>query len=224
MKFRIFFFLIIIALSSNSYAQWWVDGGNVIWPHGNVDITNGDLTLTGDLTMTGAASITGDVTVSGDLSAHNITIDTSITLTGGKFKEWANLRVIGAASVNVNNVDYDWSIYRNDLDSSVAVIHWDSTGNAFLVSFGTVADLGYHIVLPTRTIALIKKSSTFTVSMAMVDHVVDVTYGDCIRYRFFDFASGQTQLTETEIDLAYFDIVADFVPNNLPEQQYVSSD
>ena len=38
MNFRIFFFLIIIALSSNSYAQWWVDGGNLIWPHGNVTI------------------------------------------------------------------------------------------------------------------------------------------------------------------------------------------
>jgi len=45
MNFRTFFFLIIIALSSNSYAQWWVDGGNVIWPHGDVKIPNGELTL-----------------------------------------------------------------------------------------------------------------------------------------------------------------------------------
>ena len=41
MNFRIFFFLIIVALSTNSHAQWWVDGGNVIWPHGNASVTKG---------------------------------------------------------------------------------------------------------------------------------------------------------------------------------------
>jgi len=43
MNFRTFFFLIVIALSSNSYAQWWVDGGNLIWPYGNVTISKGSL-------------------------------------------------------------------------------------------------------------------------------------------------------------------------------------
>lgn len=38
MNFKIFFFLIIIILSSNSHAQWLVDGGNLIWPYGNVSI------------------------------------------------------------------------------------------------------------------------------------------------------------------------------------------
>lgn len=41
MNFKIFFFLTIVALSSNSHAQWWVTGGNAIWPHGNVSVTNG---------------------------------------------------------------------------------------------------------------------------------------------------------------------------------------
>jgi len=43
MNLRVFFFLLLIALSSNSNAQWWVDGGNAIWPHGNVLITKGGL-------------------------------------------------------------------------------------------------------------------------------------------------------------------------------------
>lgn len=38
MLFRIFFLLIVLILSSNSNAQWWVDGGNLHWPYGNVSI------------------------------------------------------------------------------------------------------------------------------------------------------------------------------------------
>lgn len=36
MNFKIFFFLIIIVLSSYSHAQWLVDGGKLIWPNGPV--------------------------------------------------------------------------------------------------------------------------------------------------------------------------------------------
>ena len=50
MLFRTFFFLIILAFSSSSYCQWWVDGGNVIWPYGNVSITNGNLNVSGSIT------------------------------------------------------------------------------------------------------------------------------------------------------------------------------
>jgi len=46
MFFKVFFFLILIALSTNSYSQWWVDGGNLIWPHGDVTI-NKNLFLKG---------------------------------------------------------------------------------------------------------------------------------------------------------------------------------
>lgn len=41
MIFKIFFFLIVFLLSSFTHAQWWVTGGNAIWPHGNVSVTNG---------------------------------------------------------------------------------------------------------------------------------------------------------------------------------------
>jgi len=47
MLFRTFFFLIILAFSSSSYCQWWVDGGNLIWPYGNVSITKGTLNVGG---------------------------------------------------------------------------------------------------------------------------------------------------------------------------------
>ncbi len=50
MNFKIFFFLIIITISSNSHAQWWTSGGNLIWPYGDVSITNGDLNVSGAIT------------------------------------------------------------------------------------------------------------------------------------------------------------------------------
>ena len=39
-----------LLLSSTALSQWWVDGGNLIWPHGNVSITNGSLYLSSMLT------------------------------------------------------------------------------------------------------------------------------------------------------------------------------
>lgn len=45
---KLVFFFIFILLSSKSFCQWWVDGGNLIWPYGNVKITNGDLNVDGD--------------------------------------------------------------------------------------------------------------------------------------------------------------------------------
>jgi len=42
---RLIFVLIFISFSSNVFPQWLVDGGNLIWPYGDVTITNGHLTL-----------------------------------------------------------------------------------------------------------------------------------------------------------------------------------
>lgn len=38
MIFKIFSFLILVALTNTSQAQWWVTGGNLHWPYGNVSI------------------------------------------------------------------------------------------------------------------------------------------------------------------------------------------
>jgi hypothetical protein len=47
MIFKTFFFFLVIVFSSISHAQWWVDGGNLIWPYGNVSITKGTLNVGG---------------------------------------------------------------------------------------------------------------------------------------------------------------------------------
>ena len=42
---RLIFILIFISFSTTVFPQWLVDGGNLIWPYGNVKIPNGQLTL-----------------------------------------------------------------------------------------------------------------------------------------------------------------------------------
>ena len=63
MYFKIFFFLIIVALSSNSHAQWWVDGGNLIWPHGTIYILKG-LDVSGNTSISGTSTM-ANISVSG---------------------------------------------------------------------------------------------------------------------------------------------------------------
>jgi len=53
MIFKTFFFFLVIVFSSISHAQWWVDGGNLIWPYGNVSITKGTLDVSGELNVGG---------------------------------------------------------------------------------------------------------------------------------------------------------------------------
>jgi len=48
MIFKIFFFLIVFLLSSFTHAQWFVSGGNVSWPYGNMFV-KGHSTLNGSL-------------------------------------------------------------------------------------------------------------------------------------------------------------------------------
>jgi len=46
------FFLITLysLLGTSASAQWWVSGGNLIWPHGNVSITKGNLSVSNSFT------------------------------------------------------------------------------------------------------------------------------------------------------------------------------
>ncbi len=63
---KILFFLLIVALSSNSHAQWWTSGGNLIWPYGDVSITKGSLNVGGSLNVTGRSTFLNDVIVSNE--------------------------------------------------------------------------------------------------------------------------------------------------------------
>ena len=48
---RLIFILIFISFSSTSFPQWLVDGGNLIWPYGNISIPHGTLTVDSTLNV-----------------------------------------------------------------------------------------------------------------------------------------------------------------------------
>lgn len=45
MRKFIFLLTIYFLLTTSSYSQWWSDGGNLLWPYGNVLITKGKLSV-----------------------------------------------------------------------------------------------------------------------------------------------------------------------------------
>jgi len=51
-KIFILSFIVSLFFVSQSYSQWWVDGGNLIWPYGDVTISN-DLAVNGTITNDG---------------------------------------------------------------------------------------------------------------------------------------------------------------------------
>lgn len=67
MIFKIFSFFILLALTNPSHAQWWVDGGNLIWPYGNVKIAK-------DLTVSGEVTFDSNLTVNGTASFNSATV------------------------------------------------------------------------------------------------------------------------------------------------------
>lgn len=95
-KLFILSFLFSLLFVSQSNAQWWVQGGNLIWPYGTVTVKDsfsvgGNVSITGDLTSANISvngSLTAaDITASGNLTADNITAGSNIsfaTLNGVK--------------------------------------------------------------------------------------------------------------------------------------------
>ena len=66
---KIFLSLLIVhctLLIGTASAQWWVSGGNLLWPYGTVSATDsfsvgGNASIAGDLSVTGDFSVTGEI-------------------------------------------------------------------------------------------------------------------------------------------------------------------
>jgi hypothetical protein len=71
MIFKIFLFLTVFMLSSFTHAQWWVSGGNLLWPYGNVEIAK-DLTVNGETNLDSNVSVSGDLEVSGAFTENGV--------------------------------------------------------------------------------------------------------------------------------------------------------
>lgn len=69
MKKFLLFSILTLSLTLNlligsASAQWWVRGGNLLWPYGNVEIAK-DLTVSGETTLDSNVTVNGDLDVSG---------------------------------------------------------------------------------------------------------------------------------------------------------------
>ncbi|MBV6421209.1 MAG: hypothetical protein DAHOPDDO_02483 [Ignavibacteriaceae bacterium] len=76
MKSFFLFSILTLALTLNlligsANAQWWVRGGNLLWPYGNVEIAK-DLTVSGVTTLDSNVSVGGDLEVSGSVTENGI--------------------------------------------------------------------------------------------------------------------------------------------------------
>jgi hypothetical protein len=116
MKRIIFLLTFFSILSTSSYAQWWVDGGNLLWPYGDVSIMK-NLNVNG--TVNGAKSYlflfthdggTGNPTVVdlfNNIGSHASWVRTGVgvfrtTFTGLTFD---NNKVFNTRSVTIDNGD-----------------------------------------------------------------------------------------------------------------------
>jgi len=101
-------FLLSFLVSPLSYSQWWVSGGNLLWTHGNVSITNGALNLTGDLGLSGNLNFSGN---------RNLSITSSLTL---KDQNGNNIGLItGAAGFGLSISLGDYTGYSNNVYLSI---------------------------------------------------------------------------------------------------------
>ncbi len=107
MIFKTLFFVIIITLTSNSYCQWWVSGGNILWPYGDVSITKGNLSVSGNI--------------------HSDSI-----ITSSKFQH-----IILRFSKNGDDQEFSLTVYRNDTNTSVDTVYWSggTYGTNYFIEF-----------------------------------------------------------------------------------------
>ena len=113
MKKILLFSILTLTLTLNLFigtasAQWWVRGGNLLWPYGNVEIAK-DLTVHGETNLDSNVTISGDLTVAGDFTENgikefsafivwNLNSDPTVTIlknTTGSTFTWDNVDDLG---------------------------------------------------------------------------------------------------------------------------------
>ncbi|MBE0572989.1 MAG: hypothetical protein IH618_15710 [Ignavibacteriaceae bacterium] len=140
----LFLFLILNCsfLIGTANAQWWVRGGNLLWPYGNVDIAK-DLTVSGETTLDSNTTIDGNLDVTGDF-----------TLTG-------DLVVTGNISENGIKEYIAHIVWNTNSDPTVTEIK-NTTGDTF--TWDNVSDVGERIDI-TATGSVFSENKTSFVSI-----------------------------------------------------------
>ncbi len=117
MIFKIFSFLILLVLTNTSQAQWWVDGGNLIWPYGNVKIAK-DLTVGGIASFDSTVNYDDSVNYGESVSFEGTTYFSSLPRNSAckEYIAFIDFQTLDNPSVNVifNTIDPDGITVTND--------------------------------------------------------------------------------------------------------------
>ena len=88
-------------LNTSANAQWWVSGGNLIWPHGNVSITKGSL---------GVDSV---VSKNGNLTLKDLSRSSSIGLSSTHINLSTDSTQFSGGDLYFNNSNNIWLNYES---------------------------------------------------------------------------------------------------------------
>lgn len=125
-KFLLFSFLTLTLtlnlLIGSANAQWWVRGGNLLWPYGNVEIAK-------DLNVGGVIDFDSTVTL------DSVVIEDDLTVTG-------SIQELGVKELVVN---LNWNL---NSDPTVAIVK-NTTGTTF--TFDNIDDLGEQIKITANS-------------------------------------------------------------------------
>ena len=182
---------LILSFVSTLNAQWWVSGGNLTWPFGDVKITK------------------GIIDVDSIINASSVKQSKSLLVLGN------------ATDLLIDNTAYEYSFYRNDIGVDASSIYWDSTYNMMKIHFENAPiDFGSYDPFPNRQLALADTTagSGWFTCIAVVN--TTTTSGDtCLTWKFYSFDTN-IQLTSSNLYKVTFPISVLLAPGNDAELGY----
>ena len=140
MKKLLFLITLYSLLNTSANAQWWVDGGNLLWPYGNVSITNGNLSVAntlsaGDTLKMGSAFLLNGYT----FNLYNLDLWKLFSIDEGAKISLGDLGGNNNGSkiiIDDNNVTITEQSYIHNINSGIVQIGDYTNGNS-----GTEIDL-----------------------------------------------------------------------------------
>lgn len=125
----ILFFVLFFVFYSNLYSQWWVQGGQLRWPYGNVNISQGDLILDNGNLSTPTINDKAAFPFFGVVKYHIQNDNTNWELNEGHLVNWPladSIVVVDSATLYVYLAT---AIGTNLRPSTASKIQWDTYGD-----------------------------------------------------------------------------------------------
>jgi hypothetical protein len=183
--------ILFFSFLSTGYSQWWVSGGNLTWPFGDVNVTK------------------GTVNVDSTVNASSVKQSKSLLVLGN------------ATDLLIDNTAYEYSFYRNDIGIDASSIKWDSTYNMMKLHFDNCPiDFGSYDPFPNRTIALADTTAGAGWFTCLCVVNTTTTGGDTsLTWKFYRFDTN-IQLTSDNLYKVTFPIAVWLAPGNDAELGY----